>query len=143
MTYDAVSTQPALGTGSVRHKRLRPARNAFACPACFATLARCLKPGARACVQTIAIDEALFARYRRSTDFIQRYVFPGGMLPAPGVFEAQARAAGLHVVGRLAFGRHYAKTLATWRARFEARLAAVRALGFDDRFIAIWRFYLA
>jgi cyclopropane-fatty-acyl-phospholipid synthase len=112
-------------------------------PVYFATLARCLKRGARACVQTIVIDDGLFARYRKSTDFIQQYIFPGGMLPSPRAFEQHANAAGLQVVNRLAFGKHYAKTLATWRARFEAQLPAVRSLGFDDRFIAIWTFYLA
>jgi len=112
-------------------------------PEYFAMLARCLKPGARACVQTIVIADALFARYRTSTDFIQQYIFPGGMLPSSAVFERQAHAAGLRIVDRFAFGPHYAKTLCTWRARFEARLAEVRALGFDARFIAIWTFYLA
>lgn len=109
----------------------------------FATLQRCLKPGGRACVQSIVIDDALFDRYRNGTDFIQQYVFPGGMLPSPEVFRAQARKAGLEVVEELAFGHHYAKTLATWRARFHDQLAAVRALGFDDRFIRLWDFYLA
>jgi cyclopropane-fatty-acyl-phospholipid synthase len=112
-------------------------------PAYFATLSRCLKPGARACVQTIVIDDALFARYRKSTDFIQQYIFPGGMLPSPSEFEHHANAAGLRVANRFSFGRHYAKTLSTWRASFESQLPAVRALGFDDRFIAIWTFYLA
>lgn len=112
-------------------------------PDYFATLARCLKPGARACIQTIVIDDALFARYRKSTDFIQQYIFPGGMLPSPSEFERHANAAGLRVEDRFAFGRHYAKTLRTWRARFEAELPVVRALGFDERFIAIWTFYLA
>jgi cyclopropane-fatty-acyl-phospholipid synthase len=112
-------------------------------PSYFATLARCLNPGARACVQTITIDDRLFARYRRSTDFIQQYIFPGGMLPSPAAFELHARRAGLRVVDRFAFGHHYAKTLATWRARFHAQQPAVRALGFDDRFLATWDFYLA
>jgi cyclopropane-fatty-acyl-phospholipid synthase len=112
-------------------------------PQYFATLAHCLKPGARACVQTIVIADALFARYRKSTDFIQQYIFPGGMLPSPAEFERHANAAGLRIVNRLAFGKHYAKTLSTWRARFSAQLPTVRALGFDARFIAIWTFYLA
>jgi cyclopropane-fatty-acyl-phospholipid synthase len=112
-------------------------------PAYFATLARCLKQGARACIQTIVIEDALFERYRKGTDFIQRYIFPGGMLPSPAQFERHAEAAGLRVTNRFSFGRHYAKTLRTWRARFEAQLPAVRALGFDDRFVAIWSFYLA
>jgi cyclopropane-fatty-acyl-phospholipid synthase len=112
-------------------------------PAYFATVARCLKQGARASIQTITIDDALFDRYRKGTDFIQQYVFPGGMLPSPGAFERHAAAAGLRVIDRFSFGLHYAKTLRTWRARFQAQLPAVRAQGFDERFIAIWTFYLA
>ncbi len=112
-------------------------------PTYFDTLARCLKPGARACVQTIVIADALFERYRRGTDFIQQYVFPGGMLPSPRAFEEHAARAGLQIVGRLPFGRDYAITLASWRARFTARLDAVRALGFDECFVRLWSFYLA
>jgi cyclopropane-fatty-acyl-phospholipid synthase len=109
----------------------------------FDTLARCLKPGARACIQTITIDEPLFDRYRRSTDFIQQYIFPGGMLPSPSVFRAQAARAGLRVVNEHRFGPDYARTLTTWRARFMKQAPAVRSLGFDDRFARIWEFYLA
>jgi cyclopropane-fatty-acyl-phospholipid synthase len=112
-------------------------------PAYFATLARCLKPGARACVQTIEIAEPLFERYRRGTDFIQQYIFPGGMLPSPAAFRAHAERAGLRIVDAFSFGPHYAATLATWRASFLARLDAVRALGFDERFVRTWHFYLA
>lgn len=112
-------------------------------PTYFGTLARCLKTGAHACVQTIVIADELFARYRRGTDFIQQYVFPGGMLPSPRAFEEHAARAGLQVVARLRFGRDYAITLASWRARFAARLDAVRALGFDERFVRLWTFYLA
>ena len=112
-------------------------------PTYFDTLARCLKPGARACVQTIVIADELFERYRRGTDFIQQYIFPGGMLPSSRVFEEHAARAGLQIVARLPFGRDYAITLATWRKRFTARLDAVRALGFDERFVRLWTFYLA
>jgi cyclopropane-fatty-acyl-phospholipid synthase len=112
-------------------------------PTYFDTLARCLRPGARACIQTIEIADALFERYRRSTDFIQQYIFPGGMLPSPSAFRAQAQRAGLRLVEAYSFGHHYARTLATWRANFAARLDQVRAQGFDERFIRIWEFYLA
>lgn len=112
-------------------------------PSYFATLARCLKPGGRACVQTIEIADHLFDRYRRSSDFIQQYIFPGGMLPSPSEFRRQAERAGLRVIGAHSFGTHYARTLATWRTRFLGRLRAVRAQGFDERFIRIWHFYLA
>ena len=112
-------------------------------PSYFETIARCLRPGGRACVQTITIDDALFDRYRRGTDFIQQYVFPGGMLPSPSAFEAHAERAGLKVVARHAFGAHYSRTLATWRARFADALPQVRELGFDARFIRLWHMYLA
>ncbi len=112
-------------------------------PSYFATLSRCLAPGGRACVQTIVIDDRLFERYRRGTDFIQQYIFPGGMLPSPSAFAAQASAAGLAIVRQHAFGRAYARTLASWRQRFLGRLDAVRALGYDERFIRTWEFYLA
>jgi cyclopropane-fatty-acyl-phospholipid synthase len=112
-------------------------------PAYFDTLRRCLKPGGRAAIQTITIADAYFERYRRGTDFIQQYVFPGGMLPSPSRFEALARAAGLEVVNRLAFGKDYARTLALWREVFMSKLPAVREQGFDQRFVRTWEFYLA
>jgi cyclopropane-fatty-acyl-phospholipid synthase len=112
-------------------------------PRYFDTLARCLVPGGRAVVQTIVIDDRLFERYRRGTDFIQQFVFPGGMLPSPSGFEAQARRAGLQVLDRFAFGQDYARTLAQWRETFMQRLDAVRGQGFDERFMRIWEFYLA
>ena len=109
----------------------------------FATLKRCLTARGRACVQTIVIADELFGRYRSGTDFIQQYIFPGGMLPSPSAFRDAARRAGLAVVSERAFGPDYARTLATWRQRFHAQLAAVSALGFDERFVRIWEFYLA
>lgn len=112
-------------------------------PGFFRTLSRHLKPGGRACIQTITIADDLFADYRRGTDFIQRYIFPGGMLPSRMAFIAQAESAGLEVVEELAFGPDYARTLALWRERFTAQLDAVRAQGFDDRFVRLWTFYLA
>jgi cyclopropane-fatty-acyl-phospholipid synthase len=112
-------------------------------PSYFATLRRCLKPGGRACLQTIVIADHLFERYRTGTDFIQQYIFPGGMLPSRSAFRERAGAAGLEVVSEHRFGADYARTLATWRAWFHARLEDVRTLGFDDRFVRIWDFYLA
>jgi len=110
----------------------------------FALLHRSLKPGGRACVQTITIRDDLFERYRSGTDFIQQYVFPGGLLPSPSAFRQAARAAGLEVVGEYSFGADYAETLRRWRATFLAREAAVRAAGHDDpRFLRLWDFYLA
>ena len=109
----------------------------------FETLRRCLKPGGRACIQSITIRDDLFPRYLRSTDFIQQYIFPGGLLPSPSEFRKAARAAGLEVVNELAFGADYAETLVRWRERFLAEEPRVRALGFDTRFMRTWEFYLA
>ena len=109
----------------------------------FATLARQLKPGGRACIQSITIRDDLFDRYVRGTDFIQQYIFPGGLLPSPTEFRAHARKAGLEVVNELAFGADYAETLRRWRERFLAEDTRVRKLGFDTRFMRIWEFYLA
>lgn len=112
-------------------------------PTYFATLARLLKPGGRACVQSIVIDDRLFERYVRSTDFIQQYIFPGGCLPCPSEFRTHARAAGFEVVDEYAFGLDYAETLRRWREAFLAARAQVLQGGFDERFVRIWEFYLA
>jgi len=112
-------------------------------PTYFQNVARLLKPGGRACIQSIIIQDALFDRYIRSTDFIQQYIFPGGCLPCPSEFRREAQAAGLKVVDELAFGRDYAETCRRWRADFMARKDEVMAQGFDERFIRIWEFYLA
>jgi cyclopropane-fatty-acyl-phospholipid synthase len=112
-------------------------------PDYFATLRRCLAPGAQAVIQTITIDERLFDRYRSGTDFIQQYIFPGGMLPSPSAFESQSQAAGLTVTDRFRFGPDYARTLALWRDGFLAGLPTITAQGFDARFARIWEFYLA
>lgn len=109
----------------------------------FRTVRDRLKPGGKACIQSITIRDDLFARYLRSTDFIQQYVFPGGLLPSASAFRAEARKAGLEVVGELAFGADYAETLRRWRVDFLAHEPAVRAQGFDTRFVRIWEFYLA
>jgi cyclopropane-fatty-acyl-phospholipid synthase len=112
-------------------------------PSYFATLRRCLKPQAKACVQTITIADDLFDRYRLSTDFIQQFIFPGGMLPSQAVFEAMAQKHGLKVINKHAFGLDYAHTLLRWRNTFMSRLSDVKAQGFDDKFIRTWEFYLA
>ncbi len=112
-------------------------------PAYFARLASSLPRGGRALVQSIVIDEALFARYRRGSDFIREYIFPGGMLPTVERVRAEATRAGLELVESHAFGVDYARTLALWRERFIAARPQLRALGFDERFERLWIFYLA
>ncbi|WP_319240129.1 cyclopropane-fatty-acyl-phospholipid synthase family protein [uncultured Propionivibrio sp.] len=112
-------------------------------PAYFSTVAKALKTTGRAVIQSITIDDALFAAYRRGTDFIQQYVFPGGMLPSRSAFREAAARQGLQVVDEFAFGRDYARTLAEWRAAFDARWPQIAALGFDENFRRLWRFYLA
>jgi len=102
-----------------------------------------LKRGGRACIQTITIRDDLFERYVAGTDFIQQYIFPGGLLPSPSQFRAKAQAAGLEVINELSFGGDYAETLRRWRERFLAQESRVRGIGFDSRFIRIWDFYLA
>ena len=112
-------------------------------PEYFQTVNRLLKPGGYACIQSIVIADELFERYLTSTDFIQQYVFPGGCLPCPKEFRAQAVKAGLEVVDEFAFGQDYARTLQLWREQFAAQQAHVLQLGFDERFIRIWEFYLS
>ena len=112
-------------------------------PTYFETVARLLKPGGRACIQSIVIADAYFDRYVRGTDFIQQYIFPGGCLPSPSAFRQQAQQAGLRVIDEFAFGQDYAHTLRVWRERFMQVKPQVLALGFDERFVRIWQFYLA
>jgi len=112
-------------------------------PMFFRTLKRCLGPGAKALVQSITIDDARFPAYRASSDFIREAIFPGGMLPSPERFARAARRAGLAARSTLSFGADYARTLRYWRDAFEARADAVRAMGFDEAFVRVWRLYLA
>lgn len=111
-------------------------------PIYFESIASNLKPGGRACVQTIVIADELFSRYRKGTDFIQQYIFPGGMLPSPSEFRKQARKEGLTVVDEFAFGSSYGRTLSEWHDGFKATLSQVQAQGFDDTFLRTWEFYL-
>ncbi|WP_333572063.1 cyclopropane-fatty-acyl-phospholipid synthase family protein [Sphingomonas sp.] len=112
-------------------------------PAYVSAIARALKPGGRAALQVITFDDALFEGYARNVDFIQTYVFPGGMLLRESEFRALAEAEGLEWQERHAFGLDYAETLRRWRARFDA--AAAEGLlppQFDERFVRLWRYYL-
>ena len=111
-------------------------------PTYFASVAKALRPGGKAVIQSITIADDLFADYRKGTDFIQQYIFPGGMLPSRQAFRAAAQKAGLAVTDEFAFGRDYARTLAEWRAAFERNWPQIAALGFDDSFRRLWRLYL-
>lgn len=112
-------------------------------PVYFQTLKNRLVPGGTAVLQVITIDEPRFEGYRRSPDFIQHYVFPGGMLPTKTIMAEQARQAGLELVSRECFGASYALTLAEWNRRFQAAWPQVEALGFDTTFRRLWEYYLS
>jgi len=112
-------------------------------PTYFRTIAQALKPGGRAVIQSITIRDDLFDGYRKGTDFIQQYVFPGGMLPSRSAFRAAAAKQGLTVHGEYAFGKDYARTLAEWRHAFENNWPQIAALGFDEQFRRLWRMYLS
>lgn len=111
-------------------------------PVYFAKLRELLAPHGRAVLQVITIDEARFEGYRSTTDFIQRHVFPGGMLPTRSAIVREAEAAGLEVVGMEAFGESYARTLEEWRRRFLRAWPQMQALGVDLRFRRLWDYYL-
>lgn len=102
-----------------------------------------LRPGGKAGIQVITIDEGRFEAYRNRPDFIQKYIFPGGMLPSPERFERAAARAGFRIDDCFFFGDSYAETLRRWDTKFEARWPEIAALGFDDRFRRMWRYYLA
>jgi len=108
----------------------------------FKNVYRLLKPGGKACIQTIVIDDSLFNQYINSTDFIQQYIFPGGCLPCPSTFRKLAFENGLEVIDELCFGQDYAATLREWRRVFLTESSKVRQLGFDDAFMKTWEFYL-
>ncbi len=109
----------------------------------FATCERLLRPGGRMLVQAITMPEQRFDVYARSVDFIQKYVFPGGFLPSVETMQrAVGRATSLRLLELADFGHDYARTLREWRVRFEERESDVRLLGFDDRFVRLWTYYL-
>ncbi|KRE04255.1 hypothetical protein ASE63_25815 [Bosea sp. Root381] len=111
-------------------------------PSYFATLRRSLRPGGRAVLQAITIDHRAFEAYRQGTDFIQRYIFPGGCLPSIPALADETERAGFAVVEQLDFGASYALTLKEWRRRFLERWSDIAPLGFDEPFRRMWDFYL-
>ena len=108
----------------------------------FEMIQRCLKPGKKACIQTIVIADNLFDKYRRSSDFIQQYVFPGGMLPSIKKFKEAAQSKGLIVEDVYQFGQDYQKTLCLWHQKFNQHLQEIKQQGFDEKFIRLWNLYL-
>jgi cyclopropane-fatty-acyl-phospholipid synthase len=112
-------------------------------PIYFQTVKNALNPGARAVLQTITIADDRFAQYRQTSDFIQQFIFPGGMLASPSRFVGVARGLGFEVDAAIGFGHDYATTLRRWLASFDASSDAVRGQGFNEKFIRCWRFYLA
>jgi len=112
-------------------------------PVFFARVRDCLKRDGRAALQVITVADERFEAYRRGADFIQRYIFPGGLLPGPAVFRAAAEEAGLQVGEPAFFAADYACTLGCWLESFDAAHHQVRAQGFDERFVRMWRYYLA
>ncbi len=111
-------------------------------PTYFGQLSNCLKPGGRAGLQIITIQDRMFEDYRNSTDFIQRHIFPGGMLPPPGKLVDIGKKLGLDLAEQKIFGQDYARTLAEWRERFREAWPRISPLGFDERFKRLWEFYL-
>ena len=110
----------------------------------FNTLTRLLKPEGLALLQAITIEDQRYEQARRSVDYIKRFVFPGSFIPSiNAIMAAKTRSSDLQLIGQHDFGTSYALTLRAWRQRFLAQLPAVRAQGFDERFIRLWEFYLA
>ena len=112
-------------------------------PVYFDTLRERLKPGANATLQIITVHDRRWEVYKRGVDFIQKYIFPGGMLPTPTILRREVARAGLAVRDSVEFGQSYAQTLRRWHETFNDRWAEVQRLGFDERFRRMWNFYLA
>ena len=111
-------------------------------PTYFETIKNCLHPGRQATLQIITVQDARWEVYQRGVDFIQKYIFPGGMLPSPNALKAEVQNAGLSVVKSKEFGLSYSQTLRRWHDVFNAKWDQAAALGFDDRFRRMWNFYL-
>ena len=112
-------------------------------PTYFEKLRDSLRPCGIAVLQVITIDESRFESYRRRPDFIQKYIFPGGMLPTKRIIERETAKAGLCLADKQFFGEGYARTLEQWKVRFLNAWPEIKTLGFDDRFKRMWEYYLA
>jgi cyclopropane-fatty-acyl-phospholipid synthase len=111
-------------------------------PVYFNTLRDRLKPGGHATLQIITVQDKRWHVYKRGVDFIQKYIFPGGMLPSPSILKTEIHRAGLRVKGSVEFGQSYSQTLRRWHDVFNERWPEVAKMGFDDRFRRMWNFYL-
>ena len=111
-------------------------------PIYFETIKHCLKPGRQATLQIITVHDARWDVYRKSVDFIQKYIFPGGMLPSPTVLRQEVTKAGLRVQYSIEFGKSYSQTLRRWFDVFNDQWDTINDMGFDDRFRRMWNFYL-
>lgn len=112
-------------------------------PIYFNKMKSLLNQKGKAVVQTITIDEQYFKQYRKSGDPIRTFIFPGGMLPSELRFKEEVEKAGLKVINNFEFGKDYAKTLQIWLDKFNENISKVKSMGFDDKFIQLWRFYLS
>jgi len=111
-------------------------------PTYFDVLKARLRPGRNATLQIITVQDKRFETYKKGVDFIQKYIFPGGMLPSPTALRAEVERAGLRVLGSSEFGLSYSQTLRRWHDTFNGRWSEVQRLGFDERFRRMWNFYL-
>jgi len=111
-------------------------------PAYFNAVRKHLKDGAKATIQVITVPNERFPSYRKNVDFIQKYIFPGGMLISPLEFERQAKAAGLRWMSSIEFGESYSLTLRRWHEVFNTKWERLQAMGYDERFKRMWDFYL-
>ena len=109
----------------------------------FEACDRALLPGGRLSLQSITFPDAAYERQRRGANWIQQYIFPGGLCPSLAVMEQATRRTSLRITGVDDVGPHYVRTLRAWRTRFMEQLSSVRALGFDERFVRTWEYYLA
>ena len=111
-------------------------------PGYFETVHQRLKPGANATLQVITVREDRWEIYRKGVDFIQKYIFPGGILPPPSLLKSHSEAAGLRFEASVEFGQSYSQTARRWHEVFNERWGEIAKLGFDDRFRRMWNFYL-
>ena len=111
-------------------------------PVYFETVRKNLRPGRKATIQIILVEDRRWDTYRKGVDFIQKYIFPGGMLPSPSVLKGEVESAGLRLAKTLEFGESYSLTLRRWHEVFDRKWADIQKLGFDERFKRMWDFYL-